>query len=180
MLTTPRKSTSNASTKPCTGTVGAERGDSGVGDDHVEPAEFGDGATEYVSQLGTIANVGLSNNDSPSLVLDEASGRVQVSLGRERARIGGDIAADIERDDVGTRGGHVQRMAAALSAGRTGDHRDFALKSTHIKLPSSVYSYFAAVLYDRIGSEHGPSADPRKKGYGGATNVLYICTANLR
>ena len=85
-----------------------------------------------------VAHVGLTGNDASALLLDEPDGLIEV-LGAGVGIVDGvDVAADVQRDDVGAVGGKSGRMCATLASGRSGDEGDFAVQITHGPLLLSI------------------------------------------
>ncbi len=104
------------------------RQDARVGDDDVDLAEIGQSCLDSLAEFVALPHVGDLGHHAAADLLDRAFGLRQVVRSRQRIWIGWDVAADIDRDDVGTFLGHLDRMRATLSTGRTGDESDLALE----------------------------------------------------
>ena len=104
------------------------RKDPGVGDDEVEPAEFGDAVGHDLLEPVEVADVGLLGDDAPTGLLDEVDRLVEILAGRHRVRDAVDLTAQVERDDVGPLLGEPDRVAAALAARRPGDEDDLPVE----------------------------------------------------
>ena len=59
----------------------------------------------------------------PSLLLDQSHRFGQVVGGAERIAHGAQVVAQVADGDVGSQPGELQRVAPALTSGRSGDHR---------------------------------------------------------
>lgn len=108
--------------------------DSGVGHDDVEPAELLDAAVDRRLERVVIAHVDFGREDPAVVPLDQVGGLGEV-LGRRRRDRGvqhalADGLADVDGDDVGALLRQSHRMAAALTARRSGDQGDFALNTS--------------------------------------------------
>jgi hypothetical protein len=92
----------------------------------VEPAELRDAIVDRLPEGAEVADVGLGGDDPAVERLDLAGGFREVIRGRQRVRHGGDLAGDVNRDDVGALLGQSHRVAAPLPAGGPGDQGDHA------------------------------------------------------
>jgi hypothetical protein len=100
----------------------------------VELAELGDAVVNRLLEGAEVTDVGLDGDDPAVERLDLAGGLGEVLRGRHRVRHGGDLAGDVDRDDVGAFGGQAHRVAAPLPAGGPGDQGDHALHaSSHVR-----------------------------------------------
>src|ERR1700733_13568138 len=111
--------------------VHGHRGDAGVGEEHVDRAEFGRARLEGLLRRGGGAEVGAGGEDPPVQGLDLLDRLGEVLWGGHRVSDGGDLLANVDRDDVGALLGEPDRVAAALAARRTGDESDLAFKLSH-------------------------------------------------
>ena len=115
-----------------------QRGDAGIGHHDVELAEFGHARVDGRRQGSAVADVGDNREGVAAFLLDQACGLVQILGPGQRIVVGGDVLAQVDRDDVGALGGQQSRVRPALPARRTGDDGDFALNSAR-----HCYSSFA-------------------------------------
>ncbi len=104
--------------------------DAGVGRHDVQPAQLGHAVVQSRLQRGIIADVGLGRHDPPVQRLDLLDRLGQVLRRRHRVRYRLHLAAQVDRDDVGTLLGQPDRVAASLAARRSGDEGDFAFHSS--------------------------------------------------
>ena len=112
------------------GVRGAHGHDPGVGHDDVEVAELADTLFEDRLQLVPVANIGLAGDDPAAVVLDRLRRLFQILRRGQRVQVGLDLLADVDGDDVGALLGEADGMAAALSACRSGDERNFPFEPT--------------------------------------------------
>src|SRR5690606_34712323 len=98
------------------------RGDARVGDDDVEAAEGGDALGHRLVQPLGVADVDFGGEDAAARGVDEAGGLGAVF--RTRAVVwhaDGQLAGDVDRDDVRALAGHPDGVSPALAAGGSGD-----------------------------------------------------------
>ena len=107
------------------------RGDPRLGHHDVDVPQLGQALLERRGQLRPLAHVGLDRHDVPVLRLDQPDGLLQVVRPGQRVLDRGDVAAQVDRDDVGALPGQPHRVAAALAARRARDEGDFALDTSH-------------------------------------------------
>ena len=105
------------------------RGDPGIGDHDVQPTEFGDALSQCGLQPGPVADIGLSGHNSRSGVLHEFDRGRKIVRGGQRVGNAGDLIAQVDRDDVGTLRGKLDRVRTALTAGCAGDEGDLPPQS---------------------------------------------------
>ena len=104
-----------------------------VGHDDVELAEIGDAGLERVAQLVSLADVGDPGEHAAAEFLDRPLDLGQVVGRCQRVRVGVDVPADVDDDDVGALPGHRERVRTSLTTGPTCDESDLALEpSSHL------------------------------------------------
>ena len=111
---------------------GREAGDARVGADDVDSAELAHPLGGDRGERGEVADVGLARDDAPVEGLHLLDGLREVRLGRAAVGHGGDVLAEVDRDDVGTFFGQPHRVGPALAPGGTGDERDLALHPSQV------------------------------------------------
>ena len=94
-------------------------------------AQLGHAVGHRRLQGGPIAHVGLPCHDSPVELLDLLRRLGQVLGPGQRVGVGLDVAADVDRDDVGPLLGQAEGMAPSLTPGCSGDESDLSLDATH-------------------------------------------------
>jgi hypothetical protein len=92
----------------------------------VELAEFGQSALQSRLQPRGVADVGLRNHYSLTGFLDQPRGLVEILPGGHRVADGVDVAADVDRDDVGALLGQPDGVTPALATARSRDECDLA------------------------------------------------------
>ena len=101
-------------------------GDAGVGNHDVESAEFVNACLHRGRQRCSVADVGLLGHDARAGVLDKLDRGRQVVRGGQWIRDAGDLAAQVDGDDVRAVGGQPHGVRAPLAARRAGDEGNFA------------------------------------------------------
>jgi hypothetical protein len=82
-----------------------------------------------------LADVGDPRHHPAADSLDRPLGLSQVVGGGQRVRVGRDVAADVDGDDVGALPRHRDRVCPTLPARRAGDESDLAVQlSGHVVL----------------------------------------------
>ena len=88
-------------------------------------------------QGAAVADVRHAGDDPRAGRFDVVDGRGHVVVGAQRVGHARDLAAQIDRDDVGTLRGKRYRVSAALTARGAGDEGDFAFECAGQKFQSS-------------------------------------------
>ena len=94
-------------------------------------AEFVDAALNSGLQRREVSDVGNHGHHLAAGVSHQLRGFVRSDLVAQRVRDRVDIGADVHRDDVGALFSERDGVAAALAAGRPGDHGDGVVEFTH-------------------------------------------------
>lgn len=104
-----------------------QRTDARIGDDHIEPAEFGYLVREFARHGGPVPHVDLRGVRLLARLLHHESGLFEVPRRRQRVLVGLDVMADVEQDDGGTLLVQLHGVAAALAASTVRDQNYFSL-----------------------------------------------------
>ena len=100
----------------------------GIGEDEIEPAEFGDAVGHRRLEPFEVPDVTLLGHDAPTGLLDEVDRLVEILASRHRIGDAVDLIAQVERDDVGALLGEPDRVRAALTPGRARDEDDLPVE----------------------------------------------------
>lgn len=81
------------------------------------------------AQLVALANVGLERDDATTKILHNVRRFIEVFRRGERIKVGLDLLANVDRDNVSSFLRHADRVCAALAPCRTSDERDLAVET---------------------------------------------------
>ncbi len=121
------------------GVAHRHRQDARVGHHDIDSAEFGAARLQHLTEFVTLADIGDPRHHATADLFDRTLRVGEVIWGRQRVWVGGDVATDVDPDDVGALSGHRDGVRTALAAGHPGDERNLAFEfSGHVTSTSGV------------------------------------------